>query len=504
MIKTLGQLFFLTAAIAGSIVAGTTKSVSTAEGFRNAVHRAKPGDVILLADGKYDLRGTLTVTSSGMPGEPVVLKAKNRNRTVFIGDSRFVIETAAHVIIEGFNFSSTGGPAIELRACNNVRITRNMFHLTDTERASWVVIDGSRLNPTALSHRNRIDHNLFQKKRVLGNFITIEGTRDANFQVSQFDTIDHNHFRDIGPRVENVLEAIRIGGSDYSLSRGYTVLERNLFERCDGDPEYISIKSSDNIVRHNTFKECLGSLSLRHGNRNTIEGNYIFGNNRTGMFLDSTGKTWTLGTGGVRFYGDSMIIVNNYFEGLTGSKWDGTLSITNGDADYGDGQSLTKHFRIRDAIIAFNTFVNNRSNIEIGYDGEGFQGNWWRLPPSGLKIANNLIVGTSDTLIKMYDTPRNSTWEGNIAFASQGAVVSPARIEGIEVTNPNLVKANDFWRLPKSSPAVDAAVGEFPIVQNDVEGQKRGAKKDVGADEVSSAKSINRPLTARDVGPNSR
>lgn len=493
---------FMLTLLSTDVFAGTTKSVSTVTDFQKAIASAQFGDIIVVADGTYDLNGTVTITTSGKAGQPIVLKSKNRNRAILTGDSRFVLETAAHVIIEGFDFRSTGGPAIELRACNNIRVERNVFHLKDTKRANWVFINGSKQNPTALSHHNRIDHNLFENKSQLGNFITIEGTRTGNFQVSQYDTIDHNHFRDIGPRVENVLEAIRIGSSDFSLSSGYTLLERNLFERCDGDPEYISIKSSNNVIRYNTFRECLGSLSLRHGNRNTVEGNFILGNGRTGMFKDSTGKTWTLGTGGLRFYGDSMVIVNNYFEGLTGKKWDGTLAITSGNAEYGDGQPLTKHFRIRDAVIAFNTFVNNKTNIEVGYDGEGFQGNWWRLPPSGLTIANNLVVGSNDTLIKLYALPLNTTWEGNITYATQGAVVSGHVLQGVTEVNPQLMQTNGLSRLPKRSPAIDAAVGSFPFVKNDIDGQKRDNKKDVGADEFSTAKVINRPLTAKEVGPN--
>ncbi|MEO0875758.1 MAG: chondroitinase-B domain-containing protein, partial [Bacteroidota bacterium] len=50
-----------------------------------------------------------------------------------------------------------------------------------------------------------------------------------------------------------------------SLSSGYTIVEHNLFEDCDGDPEIVSVKSCDNIIRHNTFLASYGTLSLRHG-----------------------------------------------------------------------------------------------------------------------------------------------------------------------------------------------------------------------------------------------
>jgi hypothetical protein len=362
-------------------------------------------------------------------------------------------------------------------------------------------VTGSERHPAAMSRQNRVDHNLFEHKTVLGNCITIEGTNAGVPQVSQFDTIDHNHFRDIGPRIENALEAIRCGNARLSLSSGFTLMEHNLFERCDGDPEYISIKSSDNIVRYNTFRECLGSLSLRHGNRNTVDANFILGNGRTGSFTDSTGKIWRLGTGGVRFCGDSMVIVNNYAEGLTGREWDATLAVANGDAEYGDGKPLTKHFRIRDAVIAFNTFVNNGGGIEIGYDGGGFQGNRWPLPPAGLTFANNIIVGSADTLVRMFAAPEGSVWEGNVAFASKGAVVAAAAIPGVEVRDPQLVETGGLWRPATASPAVDRAAGTYPAVAGDMDGQDRGSAKDIGADEVSAGVMRNRPLNCPDVGP---
>lgn len=492
------SVFFLN----GTISCATT-TVSTAAEIRSAFKNVQPGDTILVTDGSYDV-GTLTISSSGKPGQLLVFKSGNRNKAVFAGDSKLVLETASYVVIDGFDFQSTVGPAIELRGCNNVRVTRNVFHLLEQTRSNWVFITGSKKNPHVLSRQNRIDRNLFENKSQLGNFITIEGSFHDGYHVSQHDTIDLNHFRDIGPRAENVLEAIRIGSSHFSLSSGHTVLEKNLFERCDGDPEYISIKSCDNIIRHNTFRECLGSLSLRHGNRNVVEGNFVLGNGRTGTFTDSTGKTWTLGTGGVRFYGDSMVIINNYFEGLTGSKWDAPLAVTNGNADYGDGQPLTKHYRIRYALIAFNTFVNNRSGIEIGYNGEGFQGNWWHRPPDGLTIANNLIVGSSDTLLKLFDQPINSTWLGNIAYPHKKAVLSRGPIDGVTVKNPRLKKQGEIWQAGKSSPVIDAAQGEFFSVTHDIEGRRRLDKKDVGALELSSGKRINRPLTGQDVGPDAK
>ena len=58
----------------------------------------------------------------------------------------------------------------------------------------------------------------------------------------------------------------------------------------------------------------------------------------------------------------------------------------------------------------------------------------------------------------------------------------------------------DLQKLVPGSPAVDAAVGSYVYVTDDMDGQSRAAK-DVGADEYSTQGVIRRPLTASDVGP---
>lgn len=420
----------------------------TAEDVAASLKTLTPGNQIVLADGEYRFTSPLVVEAVGSKGKPIVIRSENRNKAFIVGNTSVIFRNASYITIEGLVFNNNGSSAVLLEGCNNIRITRNIFRLHENGRGSWVMVTGNNNDTLSLSHHNTIDRNLFEEKKELGNFITIEGTKTIPSTVSQHDVIEWNYFRNIGPRVENVLEAIRIGSAEYTLSRGYTILQNNLFERCDGDPEYISIKQSDCSVRNNTFIECLGSLSLRHGNHSTVEGNVIIGNNRTGTFTDSTGKIWTLGTGGIRFCADSMIIVGNYCEGLTGKEWDATVAATNGDADYGEGKPLTKHYRITNALVADNIFVNNVSGIEIGFNGAGFQGNWWSKPPARIMFRNNVVVGNNDTLVKFMDNPVNTLFEKNFVYPTGKAVASSMPVPGIEIKDPQLVRSNGFF-LPK-------------------------------------------------------
>ncbi len=482
---------------------GRIIEVSNASQFVKALEGIKAGDIIQVMPGEYDLQKRIEITAKGTEKSNVTICAKQAGTVKLIGSSWFTLRNASFVNISGFEFKSNDGPAVEILGSNNVRVTNNVFHLKESIRSSWILISEELGVVKNRSHHNRIDHNLFEDKKVLGNFVTVEGTMEPEFQVSQFDRIDNNYFRNIGPRVENVLEAIRVGSSYVSLSSGFTVIEKNLFEKCDGDPEVVSIKSSDDTVRYNTFRECLGVLSLRHGNRSTIDGNYFLGNGRTGEFLDSTGKKWKLGTGGVRFYGDNMKIINNYFEGLTGQKWDASLSMTSGNTEYGLGQPLTKHYRSRYTIVAFNTFVNNVSNIEVGYDGDGFQGNWWKMPPVEITVANNIVVGDNGDLIKVFQEPINSTWLGNIVFPKKNKAYSRSFSKNeVLVLDPNLVHVDGIWKLKKNSSLKGRALGSFPFVGNDIDGQQRSKVSYPGCDEISNAAVLNKPLTKEDVGPN--
>ena len=477
-------------------------NVTNSKEFVNALQDLKEWDRINVLPGEYDFQKRMTVSVAATERLPITISAKEPGKTIIKNQSWLIFKNSSYITIEGFDFQSTDGPVIELLGCNNIRITNNTFHLKETVPSIWVMIKGDSDLKKNTSHHNRVDHNLFENKKLLGNFVTIEGVQSPEFQVSQHDRIDNNYFRNIGPRVENVLEAIRVGWADISMSSGFTVIEKNLFEKCDGDPEVVSVKSSDDTIRYNTFRECLGVLSLRHGNRSYVDGNFFLGNGRTGTFLDSTGKTWTLGTGGIRFYGDNMKILNNYFEGLTGQKWDASLALTSGNTDYGMGMPLTKHYRARYTVVAFNTFVNNVSNIEVGYDGDGFQGNWWRLPPVEITVANNIVVGSNGDLVKVFQEPINSTWIGNVVSPKDNKAFNRQFNENeVAVADPQLTLIDGIWRLTKVSPARGRALGNFPYVSNDVDGQARTNPKDLGCDQVSDSPSVNKPLTKNDVGP---
>ncbi len=466
----------------------TIYSVSNADDFEDICEdeTLRPGDIIELANGTYDPGSISIQDMAGLPGEPIIIRAANVGQAVIAGESYFNLRRAEYIQIEGFHFTSDRYTVIKLEACNNIRVTRNTFQLTETEGESgkWVYIGGVWDDDTILSHHNRIDHNVFRDKHELGNFITIDGGDN----VSQHDRIDHNYFYNIGPRHDNEMEAIRVGWSQLSLTDGFTVIEYNLFEDCDGDPEIISIKSCKDTVRYNTIKSSQGTVSLRHGDGSVVHDNYFLGEGKEG-------------TGGVRLYARNHKIYNNYFEGLTGYRWDAAITLTNGDTDTG---SLSSHWRIDNVTIAHNTLVNNFSNIEIGY---GRADNSWSREPRNVTMVNNLVVGGQGDLIEIINEPSNFTWEGNIMYPQNGfALGMTATSEEINQIDPLLeygATANDsMWFLSSMSPAINASPTSYPGIYQDIHGQERTLSSDVGADEYSTTSILRPPLSVENVGPN--
>lgn len=485
-----------------------------AEDLSDAVNASANGGEFIIKNGTYnDFEATIEVLATAT--NPVIIKAETEGGVRLTGESYFVIRRSSFVRVEGFIFDAKSEDSlVKLEGSNNIRLTNNVFELETTESIKWIFIGGVWNDNTYPfnfpSHNNRIDHNLFRNKNTPGHYITVDGSFDntgaeEKYFQSQHDRIDHNHFKNNGPRAVNEQESIRIGWSEMSLSSGYTVVEHNLFEDCDGDPEIVSVKSSDNIIRHNTFRKSYGTLSLRHGNRNRVEGNYFFGD---GKPIGSSPAGSTLYTGGVRIYGTDHVIINNYMEGLNGTRWDAPITLTLGDAVDGQSSNLSKHFRAERVTIAYNTLVNNTHGIEIGFDNN----NNFTRDLEDITIANNLITGSENSMVEIVDINNdqgsNIIWKNNLMFPVDNAtVLSGATTTSFDVNeanneNPflNFDDTLNVWRTTASSPIYESALN-FGIIEEDIEGQERPLVSNPGADHYSLKGIRFAPLSPEDVGP---
>lgn len=481
----------------------------------DAVNAASNGGVFIVPDGRYnDFEASFEIVAT--ENNPIIIRAETVGGVTLTGESHFVFKKSAFVTLEGFVFDAKGEETlVKLEGCNNIRITRNVFELETSESIKWVFVGGFWSDNTFPfqypSHHNSIDHNIFQNKTTPGHYITIDGSFDDTrseevYYQSQYDVIAYNHFRNNGPRAVNEQESIRIGWSEMSLSSGYTTVAHNLFENCDGDPEIVSVKSSDNIIRHNTFVASYGTLSLRHGNRNRVEGNYFFGN---GKAIGTSPAGSSLYTGGIRIYGTDHLIINNYMEGLNGTRWDAPITLTLGDAIDGQSSSLSKHFRAERVTIAYNTLVNNSHGIEIGFDNN----DEYKKDLAAITIANNLITGSENSLVEIVDTNNdqgdNITWLSNLMYPTgnarllAGATTTVFDEAAVTNENPYLVfnEVDNIWKTTSDTPMYGNALSTATI-NEDIEGQTRPSVSNPGADYYSLESVRFSPLTPDDVGPN--
>jgi poly(beta-D-mannuronate) lyase len=435
---------------------GRTFRVASIAELQSRIDAALPGDRIVVADGVYTTAGPIKVARSGAAGRPLVIAAQTRGRVEIRGAGGFDLERpAAYVVLEGFTFTHAG--AVQVRAgTRHCRITRTVLEITGEGR--YLVVSGDDAE---------IDRNTFQNKRTVGPMFSIHGPGGSG--MAQRTWVHHNLFRDFTSIGRNGGETLQIGLSGRSLTDAHSLVEDNLFVRCNGENEAISNKSGANVYRRNTFRDMVGELTLRHGNHCAVYGNFFFN------------------THGVRFFGDDHTIHSNYFQGC-----DPAVQIGNGDANIPPGP-LTGHDRPDRVRVSFNTLVNNKQNVVMPGRENG-------LGAVDLVFANNLIQGDSGTVLRLGGPLSRPRFEGNIVWgAASSGDLPPGAARRI---NPGLaVDPSGVFRLRSGSPAIDAAAGSYPEVTVDMDGAPRSGRKDIGADEFSRAAIRRRPLTVADVGP---
>ncbi|MGC0417899.1 chondroitinase-B domain-containing protein [Embleya sp. AB8] len=453
----------LATSLTGSASAADVPVTSLAA-LQNAINGAAPGDRIVVADGTYTVPTGSAITISGKHGTdaaPITIVSKTRGGVVLRGARGFALSNSSNIVISGFAFRQS--TTFELPTdCSAIRLTRNDFQFADDGDPYWVVV---RANDS------KIDRNHFHDKTTAGIFIVVDGPGKTD--MAQNVQIVRNHFSDHSFTGDNGGEPIRFGVSGRALSDAGGHVEYNLFERCNGDPEAISVKSSGNTVRYNTIRDSKGGIVLRHGNRSTVEGNYLIG-----------------GTDGIRIYGNDHVIVNNYLSGLSGR----ALVVGSGSTrDHTPGETESQR-RGNDAcdrvVIAHNSLINNVGMLS---------GETRAFEPRDVTIADNLLVADSGNLVAMGATT-GFVWQSNLLWGAAGNGNIPTG--GLLRADPRLGQGADgVLRLTAGSPAIGAATGGLAPT-DDIDGDPRGSVRDIGADEYATTPALRHPLTAADVGPN--
>ncbi|MGI9430235.1 MAG: polysaccharide lyase 6 family protein [Bythopirellula sp.] len=495
--------FLFIAAVACSIGLTPTDSAGASESFvvdtldalRIAMKAAKPGAVIEVADGSYDLQRDLEFKRlQGTLNAPITIRAKNRLQATITGDHVVKVRDSEHFVLEGFRFRMRAdvygkNGALRLRCSHHCRIAHNDFELdernTDDKNQTWLTVDGHG------SGYNRIDHNRFANKSKKGHFLFITG---EDQYVSQHDLIERNHFVDRAYGNDaNEYETIRVGESRVGNQSGksYTIIRENLFQRCQGEDELVSCKVGGCSFSCNTVVDCHGSVVFRNGNDSVYSGNMILNKYHSRPFD-------AYRAGGIRFYGAGHRVFNNYFEGLNGTSMKAPLALMHGAPAGSGALGVADGLPATDCEVVHNTWVRC-AQLRLGISSEKRP-----LKPKQCVFANNIVCETDDKRLLNIHEGEGITFGGNILYATRGkdTGIEEAAYTSEEflITDPKLELRGETFRLSPDSPAVSAATFAFAYVDEDIDGAPRGNKRDIGADEYST-ETINRPLSPTEVGP---
>lgn len=446
--------------LSSKMLLADTITVSSIADLQKAISHANPGDIILLADGVYPTTEDIIVNEKGTQGKNITIAAQHPGAAEITGKGGFsLISPAAYITIRGFKFTHAASRAKTGTGTSFCRFTQNIFETPG---------DGEDL--TIAGSDQEVDHNTFQNKNAMGRFIAVRG---EGKQIAERLHIHHNYFNNQASQGgKNGAETLQFGLSGFSLSSSNSIVEYNLFENCEGENELISVKALAVTLRYNTIRNCPAQFTLRHGNKSLVYGNYFFN------------------TPGLRIFGDDHLIYSNYFENCSSA-----IVIGNGDGEVADGAQLTSHDRPDRVLIAFNTLVNNKENIiqTARKDGMG---------ATSITVANNIIQGGGPAATIAGPYP-NAQWAGNILFNVKDAGDIPAG--GFTNVDPKLVKNSaGIYHPQPGSPAIDHAVGSYPDVKFDMDGQPRTEPFDIGADEMANSPVKARVLNPVDVGCNAK
>lgn len=360
--------------------------------FNLAVAQAKPGDKIVLANGVWK-DTELLFTGEGTEEAPIVLTVEEKGKVTLEGQSNLRI-AGKYLHVEGLVFKNGYTPTSEV-----ISFRRNNEDLAYHCRVTECVIDNYN-NPerfesdywvSIYGKNNRFDHNYLTGKRNVG--VTLAVRLNTEESRENHHRIDHNYFGFHPIMGSNGGETLRIGTSHYSLTNSNTIVENNYFNHCNGEHEIISNKSGQNTYRKNTFYECQGTLTMRHGNETLVEENYFFGNGKPN-------------TGGIRIINEKQKVINNYCEGLTGYRFRGALVIMNGVPN----SPLNRYFQVKDSEASNNTFIDcDYIQLCAGSDEER------SATPENTVVNNNIIYNTGkNDVFTVYDDISGISFENNV------------------------------------------------------------------------------------------
>jgi len=410
--------------------------------------------------------------------------AETQGEVIFNGSSRVAI-SGRYIDVNGIYFKDgtlSGSAVVDFRTSSsnvaeNCRLTNcaivNYNPALNTVDSKWVSLYGKN---------NRVDNCTFENKTNSGTLLVVWLTSG----IVPEHIIENNYFGyrnanlDSNGNELNGQEIIRIGDSSTSMQYANCIVRNNFFDKCNGEIEIISNKSCGNIYSNNVFFESRGMLTLRHGNDCTVAGNYFFGNGISN-------------SGGVRIIGEDHKVYNNYFENLRGTNFRAALCIVRGKLN----SVLNDYFQVKNALVAFNTFVNCSQSFCINYNSSTD----YTMPPVGTIIAHNQVYNTSSSntnvLLAQQSSSMDVSWKNNLMNMGRYTSISFTEAQVVTGQNPLMQQAETL--IPILEPGAGSALSnyatnELNMVTTDIRGRERIlSAKLPGASEISGSATLLMP-----------
>lgn len=461
----------------------TEYEISSDDEFNNLTLVA--GDVVTWLDGTYSDQQIKWNGQMGTESASIILKAETPGGVIFTGDSRINFY-GSYLIVDGFYWKGGEGANNHIEFRRNGSDTDFAMNCTirncafdnlltaEPDKSRWIVLYGSG---------NIVENCSFINKLSAGALILVE--LEYATGITPGHVIRKNYFYNITPKDafstnSGDSEAIRIGvSSDQSVS-AQVLVEGNYFQAADGENEIITNKSADNTFLRNTFRNCRGSLVLRHGSGAHIEGNFFLGEGKAK-------------SGGIRVSDRDHVIINNYMQGLNNDNdiWNNGITLVGGgESSGGNGNGYQN---VDNVTIAHNTIFDSDDPIFFN-DRNSYD-------PTGT-IAYNLVYSENGNIVAgdISGTGQGMTYEGNIFGGSAIGISDDGIIDG----DANFSASGETFKPSSTGIAANAAGSVYSSIVNiDVEGITRPNNDlDVGAHEVSggSGSVVYSPITNGDVG----
>jgi poly(beta-D-mannuronate) lyase len=380
--------------------------------IKSILSKLKAGDKVWLEDGSHN-NLNVKIDCKGSLKSRITIKAKNPGKVILTGNIKINLSgsytTLANIVMKDGGVENS----IEIRGKGN-RLCGCDISLNNSNGPVLMIYPKF----------NRIDHCYFHDYSKSDRWIQ----KDPNSKSEDYILIDHNVIKNRKQGRGNGFETIQLRNEDNKIKSKSIILE-NSFEKCDGEIEMISVKSSDNIIANNTINSCKATITLRSGFSNYVVNNKFLQNN-----VDESG--------GIRVTGENHIIKNNLFKEINGGDSTGcAISII----------SKPQYQQVKKLQIINNVFINNECDLGLGI-GKG------NLPPTDIVFINNIFYKTSKNPIfsKKGSDCNNLVFNNNEYYASNigenkkdvGVLQSPSKFDKSRINENiygNTEKCGILW-----------------------------------------------------------